>query len=69
MHFSQIYRPDEIARLLDARVPPALRARIITVEHSDPASECSWTAVGIEEVLLVVRGLLTRLTATRSRRD
>ncbi len=29
MHFSQIYRPDEIAGLLDARVPPALRARII----------------------------------------
>jgi ribonuclease Z len=29
MHFSQIYRPDEIAALLDARVPPALRSRII----------------------------------------
>lgn len=29
MHVSQIYRPDEVAALLDARVPPALRARII----------------------------------------
>ncbi|HSK00599.1 MAG TPA: MBL fold metallo-hydrolase [Kofleriaceae bacterium] len=29
MHFSQIYRPDEVAGVLDARVPPALRARII----------------------------------------
>jgi ribonuclease Z len=29
MHFSQIYRPDEIASILDARVPPALRKRII----------------------------------------
>jgi len=29
MHFSQIYRPDEIAGVLDARVPPALRRRII----------------------------------------
>lgn len=29
MHFSQIYRPDEIAGILDARVPPGLRARII----------------------------------------
>ncbi len=29
MHVSQIYRPDEVAGVLDARVPPALRARII----------------------------------------
>lgn len=29
MHFSQLYRPDEIAKILDARVPPALRKRII----------------------------------------
>ena len=29
MHFSQLYRPDEVARMLDARVPPALRRRII----------------------------------------
>jgi ribonuclease Z len=29
MHFSQIYRPDEVAGLLDARVPPELRRRII----------------------------------------
>ncbi len=29
MHFSQIYRPDEIAGVLDARVPPELRRRII----------------------------------------
>ena len=29
MHFSQLYRPDEIAAILDARVPPALRRKII----------------------------------------
>jgi len=29
MHFSQIYRPDEIAGILDARLPPALRAKVI----------------------------------------
>lgn len=29
MHFSQLYRPDEIAALLDQRVPPSLRRRII----------------------------------------
>ncbi|MGE0551211.1 MAG: MBL fold metallo-hydrolase [Kofleriaceae bacterium] len=29
MHFSQIYRPDEIAALLDRRVPPELRSRMI----------------------------------------
>jgi ribonuclease Z len=37
MHFSQIYRPGEIAAILDARVPPELRRRIIpfvpTTEH------------------------------------
>ncbi len=29
MHFSQLYRPDEIPAILDARVPADLRARII----------------------------------------
>lgn len=29
MHVSQLYRPDEVAGILDARVPPALRKRII----------------------------------------
>ncbi len=29
MHLSQIYRPDEVAALLDRRVPPALRAKMI----------------------------------------
>lgn len=29
MHFSQLYRPDEIAGVLDARLPPALRKRVI----------------------------------------
>jgi ribonuclease Z len=29
MHFSQIYRPDEISALLDRRVPPKLRAKLI----------------------------------------
>jgi len=29
MHVSQIYRPDEVAGILDARVPPELRRRIV----------------------------------------
>lgn len=29
MHLSQLYRPDEVAGILDARVPPALRSRIV----------------------------------------
>ncbi|MEO8845035.1 MAG: MBL fold metallo-hydrolase [Kofleriaceae bacterium] len=29
MHFSQLYRPDEVAKILDSRVPPELRKRII----------------------------------------
>jgi len=29
MHASQLYRPDEVAKILDARVPPELRRRII----------------------------------------
>lgn len=29
MHLSQLYRPDEVASILDRRVPPALRPRII----------------------------------------
>jgi ribonuclease Z len=29
MHLSQIYRPDEVAGILDRRVPPDLRARLI----------------------------------------
>jgi len=29
MHFSQLYRPDEIAAILDRRVPPELRRKII----------------------------------------
>ncbi len=29
MHFSQLYRPDEIAAILDARVPAGLRAKIV----------------------------------------
>lgn len=29
MHFSQLYRADEVAAILDRRVPPALRKRII----------------------------------------
>ncbi len=29
MHFSQLYRPDEVAGILDARVPPELRRRIV----------------------------------------
>jgi ribonuclease Z len=29
MHFSQLYRPDEIPGLLDARLPPALRKKVV----------------------------------------
>jgi len=29
MHFSQLYRPDEITGILDARLPPAFRKRVI----------------------------------------
>ena len=29
MHFSQIYRPDEITGILDARLPPELRKKVI----------------------------------------
>jgi ribonuclease Z len=29
MHFSQIYRPDEISGILDARLPPALLKTVI----------------------------------------
>ncbi|MBC7976732.1 MAG: MBL fold metallo-hydrolase [Myxococcales bacterium] len=29
MHFSQLYRPDEISGILDARLPPQLRAKVI----------------------------------------
>lgn len=29
MHVSQLYRTDEVAHILDRRVPPALRKRII----------------------------------------
>ncbi|CAN5776927.1 ribonuclease Z [soil metagenome] len=29
MHFSQLYRPDEIASILDAKLPPFLRSRVI----------------------------------------
>lgn len=29
MHLSQLYRPGEVAKILDVRVPPALRRRII----------------------------------------
>jgi ribonuclease Z len=36
MHVSQLYRPDEVAAILDRRVPPALRARIIPFTPSGP---------------------------------
>lgn len=36
MHVSQIYRPDEVAAILDARVPPALRARMIPFVPTTP---------------------------------
>jgi ribonuclease Z len=36
MHVSQLYRPDEVAGILDARVPPALRRRIIPFVPESP---------------------------------
>jgi ribonuclease Z len=36
MHFSQLYRPDEIDGVLDARLPPALRRRVIAFAPSGP---------------------------------
>jgi ribonuclease Z len=39
MHFSQIYRPDEIAGILDKRLPPGLRARVIPFV---PAGATAW---------------------------
>lgn len=36
MHLSQLYRPEEVAGILDRRVPPSLRPRIIPfVPHTD----------------------------------
>ena len=35
MHCSQLYRTDEVASILDRRVPPALRARIIPFVPTD----------------------------------
>jgi ribonuclease Z len=29
MHFSQLYRPDEVISILDRRIPPALRERVL----------------------------------------
>ena len=36
MHFSQLYRPDEIGALLTARLPEALRKRVIPFAPSTP---------------------------------
>lgn len=36
MHFSQLYRPDEVSALLDARLPPDLRKRVIPFAPSTP---------------------------------
>ena len=36
MHVSQLYRPDEVAKILDARVPPDLRRRIIPFVPAAP---------------------------------
>jgi ribonuclease Z len=36
MHVSQLYRPDEVAALLDRRVPPQLRRRIIPFVPTTP---------------------------------
>lgn len=36
MHFSQLYRPDEIGAILDARLPPALRRRVVAFAPATP---------------------------------
>ena len=36
MHVSQLYRPDEVAGILDRRVPPGLRARIVPFADDRP---------------------------------
>lgn len=36
MHVSQLYRPDEVAEILDRRVPPKLRARILPFVPGTP---------------------------------
>ncbi len=36
MHVSQMYRPDEVGAILDARVPPGLRARIRPLVPAGP---------------------------------
>jgi len=36
MHFSQLYQPDEIPRILDARLPPGLRRKVIPFVPSTP---------------------------------
>lgn len=36
MHISQLYRPDEVAEILDARVPPGLRRRIVPFVPNSP---------------------------------
>jgi len=36
MHFSQLYRPDEVAAILDARLPAHLRKRVIAFAPSTP---------------------------------
>lgn len=38
MHFSQMYRPDEVNRILDARLPAALRARTHALIPTDGAT-------------------------------
>jgi ribonuclease Z len=36
MHFSQLYRPDEVTRILDARLPPRLRSRVVPFVPDTP---------------------------------
>jgi ribonuclease Z len=36
MHLSQLYRPDEVSAILDARVPPALRRKMIPFVPEGP---------------------------------
>jgi hypothetical protein len=41
--------------------PDALRARIITADHADPAGERAVTVAGVDAVVAVVRDFLTAL--------
>jgi hypothetical protein len=56
--------PEQVGEAQDA-----LRARIITAPHGEPAGGRTVTAAGVENVVAVVREFLTGLTAERRATD